>query len=71
MDLSPVSPDSGVLLCSDGLMGVLSETEVTAALALGHPEAAVDALLRMAAERHAHDDVTVCIAQLAGPEDTR
>jgi protein phosphatase len=59
-----LAPNSGVLLCSDGLMGALSEAEVTSALALGDPEAAVDALLRMAEERHAHDDVTVCIAQL-------
>jgi protein phosphatase len=61
-------PNSGVLLCSDGLMGVLSEAEVTAILGRGDPEAAVEALLSMAKKRHARDDVTVCIAQLAATE---
>ena len=59
-----LNPGSGVLLCSDGLMAVLSEDEVASAIAFQDPAAAVDALLTLARERQAYDDVTVCIAQL-------
>jgi protein phosphatase len=59
-----LEPGACLLLCTDGLMSALSEDEVTSALALRDPAAALDVLLRLAADRRAYDDVTVCIVQL-------
>jgi protein phosphatase len=58
-----LSPGSGVLLCTDGLLAALSEREVTAALSCGDPAEALSELLRAAGGRGAYDDVTICIVQ--------
>lgn len=66
-----LGPGDGLLLCSDGLMRALSEMEVASILTSMPPDHAVEALLSLAKQRHAYDDVTVCLVRLdpkaAGP----
>lgn len=57
-------PDTRFLLCSDGLSGVVPDSELLALMqANPEPKAACEALLQAALERGAPDNVTVLVAQ--------
>jgi PPM family protein phosphatase len=64
-----IAPGDWVLLCSDGLCGVVSEAEIDLALAnSASPRAAVEALVRLANESGGPDNVTVQIFALTGDD---
>lgn len=69
----PVEPDLSMrevkagdrfLLCSDGLSGVVSDTEILELLSVGDPTGAVTALVERALEGGAPDNVTCVVADL-------
>jgi protein phosphatase len=71
--INPVEPDLSMrearvgdryLLCSDGLSGVLSSIEIAEILGQGDPTGCVTALVDLALERGAPDNVTVVIADV-------
>ncbi len=71
--INPVEPDLSMrearvgdryLLCSDGLSGVLSFIEISEILGQGDPTGCVTALVDLALERGAPDNVTVVIADV-------
>lgn len=75
--LNPVEPDLSVresrlgdryLLCSDGMSGVMSSTEIGMILAEGDPTGAVTRLVELALERGAPDNVTVVVADVVDGE---
>jgi protein phosphatase len=53
-----------ILLCSDGLTGVLDDEEIAAVVAGESPEAAVETLIRLANERGGPDNITVQLLAL-------
>jgi len=57
MELFEIAPDDIYVLCSDGLYKELSETDILKTL--NGDEQAVDALINLALERRARDNVTV------------
>ena len=59
---TPFRPGDVVLLCSDGLSGVVSDTVIESVLAtIDDPEAACDALVEKANEAGGPDNVTVVV----------
>ena len=65
-----VAPGDRVLLCSDGLSGVLSAAAIESALGAGDIEQAADQLIALALDGGAPDNVTCVIAEvleLGGP----
>lgn len=54
-----VLPDDAFVLCSDGLIRVVEEREIAAAVASGDPAHAADGLVQAAVSRGAPDNVTV------------
>jgi len=54
-----------ILLCSDGLSGVLDDDEIAAVVAGESPETAVGTLIRLANERGGPDNITVQLLALA------
>ncbi len=76
--INPVEPDLSMrevrvgdryLLCSDGLSGVLNFEEITEWLGQGDPTGCVTALVDLALERGAPDNVTVVIADVVEVEE--
>lgn len=65
-----LKPTDGLLLCSDGLTSVLSDEEIHAIIIanFGHPQAAVDELIRQANARGAPDNVSAILALPEGVE---
>ncbi|HTM57152.1 MAG TPA: Stp1/IreP family PP2C-type Ser/Thr phosphatase [Candidatus Udaeobacter sp.] len=54
-----------LLLCSDGLHGLVDDQEL-AGIAAGDPDAACAALIELARERGGHDNITVVLARFDG-----
>lgn len=54
-----------LLLCSDGLHGVLDEAEIADALTMFSPDDACEVLLARAIEAGSRDNVTACIARVS------
>ncbi len=76
--MAPVEPDLSVrearagdrlLLCTDGLSGVMSADEIAERLRIPDPTAAVTALVDLAMERGAPDNVTVVVADIVDADD--
>ena len=76
--INPVEPDLSVreartgdrlLLCSDGLTGVVPNDELAIALAQGDPTGCVTRLVDLALERGAPDNVTVVVADIVDLAD--
>ena len=76
--INPVEPDLSVrearigdryLLCSDGLSGVMTADEIAAHLRAKDPTGAVTALVDLALERGAPDNVTVVVADVVQVDD--
>lgn len=76
--INPVEPDLSVrearigdryLLCSDGLSGVMTADEIASRLRAKDPTGAVTALVDLALERGAPDNVTVVVADVVQVDD--
>src|SRR5262249_22181402 len=63
----PVRPGDRLLLCSDGLHGLTNDDELLAHVKASEtdPQAACDALVALANERGAPDNVTVIIVRVS------
>lgn len=59
-----VEPGDRFLLCSDGLSGPLSDTEIRQLLESADPQAAVDALIEQAYAKGAPDNVTAIVIEI-------
>jgi serine/threonine protein phosphatase PrpC len=57
-----------VVICSDGLHGLVTDDEILAHVTRHRPSAAVDALVRLANERGGPDNITVLVAQVVEDE---
>jgi len=55
--------DDTLLICSDGLWGLVEPPEIAAVIQRYSPQKAVDVLIRMVYERGARDNVTITIIQ--------
>lgn len=69
----PISPDDTFLLCSDGLTGVITDSEIASIMSIMTPDEAVRVLVDLTNLRGGPDNVTVVIAKvlqpnMAGPE---
>jgi serine/threonine protein phosphatase PrpC len=61
----PLAADDALLLCSDGLSGLVEDQELAAAVDQERtPEAACRRLVALAKDRGGHDNITVIIVQL-------
>jgi len=59
-----LTPGDTVLLCSDGLVTAVTDTEIADVVQHNPVEAAVDQLIELAKGPKGHDNVTVCAARL-------
>jgi len=59
-----VLPGDRIVLCSDGLSGVVSDDEIAAIVQSKPPEAAVEALVELANERGGPDNITVQVLSI-------
>ncbi len=59
-------PGDTMVLCSDGLHGVVSDVEIAGIVSAEAPEAACARLIALANERGGPDNITVAIARVAG-----
>ena len=66
-----VQPGDRLLICSDGLSGVVRDTTLEEVLGAGTPQDAVDALVDLALRGGAPDNVTVVVADVAEQDDGR
>jgi protein phosphatase len=71
VDLARFEVERGdqILLCSDGLSGVLSDEEIAAVLLRSEPAEAVPELVAAANEHGGPDNVTVMVSALSGEEN--
>jgi serine/threonine protein phosphatase PrpC len=56
-----------VLLCTDGLSGVVEDEEMAAVLSWADPRSAAEELVRIANERGGPDNITVTVIKVPGP----
>lgn len=66
----PVESGDSYLICSDGLSGEVSDSEIGAAMATLPPEQAARFLLDLANLRGGPDNITIIIVRVQGPEFT-
>lgn len=65
LSIREVYPGDRIMLCTDGLSGVLTDDEIAALLRQADPTGAVTALVDAAIERGAPDNVTCVVADVA------
>lgn len=70
LSIREVHAGDRILLCSDGLSGVMSDAEIRDVLRQGDPTGAVTALVEAAIERGAPDNVTCVVADVAHVDET-
>ena len=70
LSIREVHPGDRIMLCTDGLSGVLSDDEIAALVRQADPPGAVTALVDAAIERGAPDNVTCVVADVAEVPDT-
>lgn len=63
----PLEPGDQLLLCSDGLTDLVSMDEIQEILEANEPQAAVDALIRLANQRGGHDNITIVTLVMPPP----
>jgi protein phosphatase len=63
---APLEPGSTVVICSDGLHGLVGEDEITSYVRRLPPADAVDALVRLANDRGGPDNISVVVARVIG-----
>ncbi len=61
----PVQPDEILLLCTDGLHGLVSEAEMRAIVTHYTSEESVQRLIELANERGGPDNITALVAKIA------
>jgi len=66
-----IVPGHIVLLCTDGLSGVVEDEEMAAVLCSADPRSAAEELVRMANERGGPDNITVTVIKVPGPSPPR
>jgi protein phosphatase len=66
----PLELGDTFLLCSDGLTGLVDDDEIGSILATLPPATAAQALTDLANLRGGHDNITVVVVRIAGPEMT-
>ena len=64
-------PGDTLLICSDGLHGLVSDEEMNALVNVSAPREACRTLVEMAKERGGHDNITVQILRMTGPAPQR
>lgn len=69
LSIREVHAGDRILLCSDGLSGVLTDTRIRELLTTSDPPGAVTALVEAALEGGAPDNVTVVVADVAHVDD--
>lgn len=60
----PVQPGDDLLLCTDGLWGVVSEAELEAAVSANAPAECCSALVKLARQRGGPDNITLQVLRL-------
>ncbi len=65
-----IAPGDRIVLCSDGLSGIVSDEEIAAVVQSETPGTAVDVLIRMANERGGPDNITVQVLSIPVDEAT-
>jgi protein phosphatase len=60
----PLRPGDSVLLSSDGMHGLIEDSEIAGVASMLPPDQAVQRLVDMANDRGGHDNITVVIAQV-------
>jgi len=63
---SSIEPGDAVVICSDGLHGLVGEDDIVAYVRRLPPADAVDALVRLANERGGPDNISVVVARVIG-----
>lgn len=66
----PLRPGDRFLLCSDGLYETIEDDELCAIASSKDPQAACEALIRLASERRASDNSTAAILHLMGGDSS-
>lgn len=64
-------PGDIVLICSDGLHGLVSDEEMNAVARTASPRDACRTLVDMAMDRGGHDNITIQVLKLGGPAPQR
>ncbi len=62
----PLRRGDAIVLCSDGLSGLVRPAEIAAAVAAAEPDAAARRLVELANERGGFDNITAVVARLDG-----
>ena len=65
----PLQPGDSVILSTDGMHGLIEDSEIAGIVSTLLPEAAVQHLVALANERGGTDNITVVIAQVVPPEE--
>lgn len=65
-EFSAVNEGDAVVLCSDGLYGMVSDDVIAECASALHPEAAVKELLLRANRAGGHDNIAIAIARMDG-----
>ena len=63
-------PGDVVVLCSDGLHGLVTDDEICAAVSSGDLDHASDSLIALAKQRGGYDNITVVLARAGAPAGT-
>ncbi|MBQ6585785.1 MAG: Stp1/IreP family PP2C-type Ser/Thr phosphatase [Coriobacteriales bacterium] len=61
-----VSPGDRLMICSDGLYGMIGDSQIKDLLRTPDPQAAADALVDAANEAGGHDNITVVVVDIPG-----
>jgi protein phosphatase len=64
-------PGDVILICSDGLHGLVSDEEMNAVVKASAPRDACRTLVEMAKDRGGHDNITIQVLKLTGPAPQR
>jgi len=64
-----LAPGSVLVICSDGLHGLVSEDEIVSHVRRLRPADAVDALVQLANQRGGPDNITVVVARVMGDDE--